>query len=241
MNANCRIKGFVPASMVDWPGMICSVIFLGGCGFRCPACHNRDLVLCCESVPDYPLERILTELEDKKGWIDGVTVTGGEPTHSAGLPDLLRLLKSHGHKVKLDTNGSRPTTLAQLIADGLVDAVYMDVKAPLTRAEYSKAAGVRVDPRAIRRSIRILNSSNLEVVFRTTVVPGLVEEPELARIRTALSGAKRYIIQAFRSRDTLSTSFAGVKEFGLDRVEKMRDLFELPSPALLTDRYASTG
>ena len=241
MNMNFMIKGFIRASMVDWPGKISSVIFLGGCGFRCPTCHNRELVLHSESFPDYPVERILRELADKKGWIDGVTVTGGEPTHSAGLPDLLTLLKRHGHKVKLDTNGSRPATLARLIADGLVDAVYMDVKAPLTQTEYSKVAGVRVDPRAIRRSIRILNDSNLEVVFRTTVVPGLVEEPELARIRRALGNAKRFMIQAFRNRDTLSTSFSGIKEFGLDRVERMRGLFEMPSPGLLTDRYASTG
>jgi len=241
MSINCQVKGFIPVSFVDWLGKVCSVIFLGGCGFRCPACHNPDLVLRSECFPDFPLECILRELADKKGWIDGVTVTGGEPTHNSGLPDLLQLLKRHGQKVKLDTNGSRPDTLARLIADGLVDAVYMDVKAPLTEEEYSKVAGVRVNPLAIDRSIKILNDSDLEVVFRTTVVPGLVEEPELARIRRALGGAKRFIVQAFRNRDTLSAKFAGIKEFGPDRVEKMRALFELHSPDLMIDRYAPTG
>ena len=126
------IKGFIKTSFLDWPGQVCSVVFLGGCGFRCRACHNPQLVLDPASLPDFPLEEIFQYLEQRAGWIDGVTVTGGEPTSDRHLPDLLKAFRLRRLKIKLDTNGSRPDVLEKLIANDLVDAVFMDVKAPLT-------------------------------------------------------------------------------------------------------------
>ena len=242
MTPQFNIKGYIATSMIDWPGKICSVIFLGGCGFRCPACHNFQLVLDPRSVADHPLEDILEQLRKRKNWIDGVTVTGGEPTVRRDLPDLLKLLRSAAGKIKLDTNGSNPGMLGRLIDQGLLDAVFMDVKAPLNALDYTAVAGVPVDPRIIRRSIAILKSSGLEVVFRTTVIPGLVEEPELERIRESLGKVPRFIVQPFRSVDTLNPEFSKKKEFDLERFERMKSRFEIPLPGVhAPDRYARAG
>ncbi len=230
MNNAFGIKGFIPTSLLDWPSKICSVIFLAGCGFRCPACHNSSLVLNPSSVPDYPLDRILLSISNRSKWIDGVTVTGGEPTTRRDLPELLRLLKACEVKVKLDTNGSNPGMLTELIHSRLLDAVSMDVKAPLITQGYSRVAGVPVDVRIIRRSIKILKSSGLEIIFRTTAIPGIVEEPELQAIREALGDVPRFMVQSFRSTDTLEPAFASITEFSRLRFENMRARFEIPSP-----------
>lgn len=236
------IKGFVPTSFVDWPGKISSVIFLAGCGFRCPACHNHKLVTDPDSLDDYPLDEIFRQLKRRNHWIDGVTVTGGEPTVRANLPQLLRLLRECGARVKLDTNGANPGMLARLIESGLVDAVYMDVKAPLDARHYSRVAGVPVDPAVIRRSIRILNGSGVEVAFRTTVVPGLVEEPELKLIVKALGPVHRFIVQPFRSAETLDPHLRGATEFSLDRIEAMKTTFEIPGASdVPPDRLVAAG
>ncbi len=241
MDDTFRIKGFIPTSFLDWPGKLCSVIFLGGCGFRCPACHNPKLVLKPHSVPDYPLQEILRNLDARGKWIDGITVTGGEPTIHKSLPNLLKIFRQRELKIKLDTNGSNPGMLEALISRGLIDAVSMDIKAPLTSEEYSRAAGVPVDLSAIERSVDVLRHSSLEVTFRTTAIPGLVEEPQLERIGRALGNVKRYIVQAFRNVDTLRPDFAGLQEFSQERVDRMRECFEIPSLMPLTARYASAG
>ncbi len=179
-------------------------------------------------MPDLSIDRVLGYLDKRKGWIDGITVTGGEPTIRPSLPDLLRIFKGRGTRVKLDTNGSNPEMLERLVAEGLVDGVSMDVKAPLTDEEYSRVAGVSTDVEAIRRSIEILRCSAIETVFRTTVIPRLVEEPELARIRRALGSVERYIIQGFRNGNTLNEAYSTSEEFSLTRLEEMKRLFEVP-------------
>jgi pyruvate formate lyase activating enzyme len=241
MDDTFRIKGFIPTSFLDWPGKLCSVIFLGGCGFRCPACHNPKLVLEPGSLPDYPLQEILRNLDARGNWIDGITITGGEPTGHSSLPNLLKFFRQRELKIKLDTNGSNPSMLEALIDTGLIDAISMDIKAPLTSEEYSRAAGVRVDLAAIERSLDVLRHSKLEVIFRTTAIPGLVEEPQLELIARALGNVKRYIVQAFRNVDTLRSDFSGLEEFGQERVDRMRECFELPASTPLVARYASAG
>lgn len=241
MGETFRIKGFIPTSFLDWPGNLCSVVFLGGCGFRCPACHNPKLVLEPRSVPDFPLVEILRHLDARGNWIDGVTITGGEPTIHESLPNLLKIFRQRELKIKLDTNGSSPSMLEALISQGLIDAVSMDIKAPLTPEEYSRAAGVPVDLALIKRSLDILRHSKLEVIFRTTAIPGLVEEPQLERIGRALGNVKRYIVQAFRNVDTLRPDFACREEFGQARVDRMRECFEVPSRMPFKAQYATAG
>jgi pyruvate formate lyase activating enzyme len=239
MDTQFGIKGFLPSSFIDWPGKICSVVFLAGCGFKCRICHNAQLVKEPQSVQDYPLHDILRYLKTKKGWIDGVTVSGGEPTGRNNLPELLALIRETGAGIKLDTNGSNPAMLNELILRGLVDAVYMDVKAPLNMKDYSRVAGVPVDIRIIKRSIEILKNSDLEVVFRTTAVPGLVEEPQIREIRDYLGPDRPFILQFFRNTSTLDPGFVKVQEFPQERIESMRADFD--SPPRPAESFARAG
>jgi pyruvate formate lyase activating enzyme len=231
MQANLGIKGFIPTSLVDWPGRICSVLFLGGCNFRCPACHNRQLVVDQESLPEIPLEETVAYLSSRNRWIDGVTVTGGEPTTRKSLPYVFSALRDKGVSTKLDTNGSNPRVLDRLIRMRLVDAVFMDVKAPLDERRYQAVAGVPVDLSCIEESIDLLLGANIEVTFRTTAIPGLVEEPQLAEITRRLGSSRRFLVQSFRRGDTLDPSMAARVEFSMDRVERMKRRFETdPAP-----------
>ncbi len=241
MKPDWNVKGFIKTSLVDWPGKICSVIFLPGCTFRCPVCHNADLVVNPAQTPDYPQEEVFGYLASRRKWIDGVTITGGEPTLTKQLPDLARALKQFGFKVKLDTNGSRPAVIESLLSGGLIDAVYMDVKAPLTKAEYSRVAGVSVDMKSIKASLALLKSSSIEVVFRTTVIPGLVQEAQLAAIRSGLGSVQRFIIQPYKNEHAMNRDFRTLKEFSARRIEEMRAAFESPMSSEELPKYAAAG
>jgi len=195
-----------------------------------------------DSIPDYPVDKILDYLRGRRDWIDGITVTGGEPTTRRTLPELLRLFRDLGIKVKLDTNGSNPAMLMDLIRSDLVDAVFMDVKAPLDNKSYARVAGVPVDVRLVRRSIDMLKSSRCEVVFRTTAIPGLVEEPELEAIKQALGHVERFIVQAFRNRGTLGKEFGRIAHFDQGRIDEMRRRFEAPARVpFIFNQYACAG
>src|SRR4030067_630720 len=147
------IKGFLETSLVDWPGKICSVLFLPRCNFRCPYCHNHPLLLHPEHYSSIPLRHFLKRLYSLEEWIDGICLTGGEPTLHADLPLLVSRFKRRGFLVKLDTNGSNPRMLGQLIHARGIDFVSMDVKAPLDSFTYRRAAGLPVDLNLIRQSI----------------------------------------------------------------------------------------
>lgn len=236
------LKGFITTSFVDWPGRISSVLFLAGCNFRCHACHNHKLVLHPASVPDYPLEELLNHLRRRRKWIEGVTVTGGEPTMRKTLPDLLKTIKALGIQIKLDTNGSNPVVVERLLREELIDAVFMDVKAPLHSEIYSRVAGVPVNIDVILRTIDLLRNAPVEVAFRTTVIPGLVEEPELSDILSLLGDVPRFTVQPFRNVDTLNPMFSRLPEFDLERFQQMKQRFETPAPAeAVPHRYACTG
>jgi pyruvate formate lyase activating enzyme len=137
-----EIKGVVDLSLVDWDGKLSSVIFLPRCNFRCPFCHNYALVLHPEKEKTIPLKRVEDNLWKQRHWLDGVCVTGGEPTLHGDLPEFCSELKDIGLLVKIDTNGTNPTMIERLTEKGLVDYVAVDVKAPLTVEKYSKAIGV---------------------------------------------------------------------------------------------------
>ena len=139
-----QIKGFLETSFVDWTGKICSVVFAPGCNFRCPFCHNHELVLQPHRFETVPEEYVLDRLSTFRGWIDGVCITGGEPTLQPDLKDFIRRLKKTGFEVKLDSNGTRPEVLTELAEEGLLDYVAMDVKGPLNHIDYSRASGVPI-------------------------------------------------------------------------------------------------
>jgi pyruvate formate lyase activating enzyme len=205
--SDLQIKGFIETSLCDWDGCISSVIFLPGCNFRCPFCQNRDLVLAPEQLPSVPFESIVACLENRRSWIDGVVLTGGEPTIWPGLKDLARALKQLGFGVKLDTNGSRPSAISDLLDGGLVDYVAMDIKAPLDQT-YRQAAGTEVDLGSIKRSIEIISAWG-SYEFRTTLVPGLVGEDQIESIARAIGGAKRYALQRFVPENSLDKRLRG--------------------------------
>lgn len=221
-----KIKGFLPVSMLDWPGKVCSVIFLGGCSFRCPACHNHKLVLAPEDCEDIALSQVKNYLREKSGWVDGVTVTGGEPTCHLGLPELVRHFRELGFDIKIDTNGFNPSMLERLINEGLIDAVSMDIKAPLEANIYSRLAGVAVNLNDIRRSIEVIKSSGISAFFRTTAIPGLVGEKELRAIWEELEKVCMYSVQRFRNMETLDPEFGKIPSLDLEIFDSLQSKFQ---------------
>lgn len=205
------IKGFLPVSMLDWEEKLCAVIFMGGCSFRCPFCHNSDLVLHPEALEDYSWDEIADHLNEKQGWLDGVTVTGGEPTLYAELAQLLALIRDLGLKTKLDTNGYQPEAVKELLAAGLVDFIAMDVKA--APGGYAKAAGRLIDLGRINRSISTIIQSGLPHEFRCTVVPGFTDLPDLLQIAAWIDGARRLTLQQYRSSEALDPALRDLKPF----------------------------
>jgi len=163
-----KICGFNKTTLLDYPGRVACTIFLGGCNFRCPFCQIGALVVEPDTQPEYSREEILSFLKKRKGILDGVCVSGGEPTLSAELPDFLHEIKNLGYDVKLDTNGSRPSVVKNLAADGLIDKVAMDIKA--CPSNYHVLTGVAADLDAIRETAMWLLKGDLDYEFRTTVV-----------------------------------------------------------------------
>lgn len=192
-----RIAGYVPCSLLDYPGRIAAVVFTQGCNWRCPWCHNLHLVEPARFGPVLETERVMAHLATRRGKLDGVVVTGGEPTLHGGLEVFLACVHALGFLVKLDTNGSRPAVLRRLLEAGLLDYVAMDVKAPLER--YDVFAGVPVDTAAIAESMRLIAVSGVEHEFRTTVVPHLHTEADLAGVRALVARAPRHTLQTWRA------------------------------------------
>lgn len=206
-----KIKGLEKFAPKDFPGYISSTVFLGGCNFRCPYCHNADLVLRPESLPSFPLDYFLSFLDARRNWLEGVCISGGEPLLDQELRKFLELLKERNLLVKIDTNGSFPSRLKDLVQARLVDFVAMDVKAPLER--YQEVTRSNIQEEDIRQSIEIVQSSGLEYLFRTTVIPGLIEGEDIEKISELLSGAKSFQLQQFSPINTLDAQYLEKKPF----------------------------
>lgn len=215
-----QIKGLVKTSIVDYPGKVATVVFVGGCSFRCPYCYNADLVLRPESLPDIEVGEVLRLMAERQGFVDGVVITGGEPTLQTDL-DFFREVKALGFAVKLDTNGYHPHSLQRLLQEGLLDYVAMDVKGPLEK--YSLVAGRRVDTKRIEDSIQLVLSSKIEHGFRTTIVPGMVAVKDVDAIAQSIAGARRYFLQQFRPASTLAPQFTMMDPYPATVLEKMAD------------------
>jgi len=215
------IKGFIETSFVDWKGHLASVLFTGGCNFRCPFCHNRDLVLNPGGLEDVPIEYIVATIRKYRAqWVDRIVVTGGEPTIHKSLYRLMGLLKSEGMKVKLDTNGSNPPVVKGLVNDGLVDCIAMDVKGPLDR--YSRWCGINVDDRKVLQSIEFIMDCEIDHCFRMTVVPFLHREEDVYIVAAQLRGAKDFVVQTFRPDITLNTAYSRIRPFSPDRMNQIK-------------------
>ena len=218
-----EIKGFLETSFSDWPGKLCSVLFLPTCNFRCPYCQNHPLVFQPEQYATIPLQAILGRLHFFRNWIDGVCVTGGEPSLHADLPVLVRAIKKHRFSVKLDTNGSNPQRLESLIESGDVDFVSMDVKAPLDPFRYSRSTGIPVKLSPILESIQLLKRGRVDYEFRMTVVPGLHKEEDIRTLGNQLRAGSRFILQSFNPENVLDPSLKKIIPYDpkiLRKIEK---------------------
>ncbi len=220
-----HISGLQKLTLLDFPGHTACTVFTGGCNYRCPFCHNAELVLRPEEQPEIPEADFFALLEKRRGLLDGVAVTGGEPTLQPDLPEFLRRIRELGYAVKLDTNGTRPDLLKRLVREGLVQYVAMDIKnSPARYAETAGAADPQLD--RIRESAAFLMAGTVPYEFRTTVVQELHRPEDLAEIGRWLRGAERYFIQCFTdsgdliregfhpcSREELDCLLAAVKPF----------------------------
>jgi len=205
------IGGFEKLTLVDYPGKVAATIFTVGCNFRCPFCHNPELVL-PELIQEQPkiLEQdILEFLQKKQGLIQGICITGGEPTLQSDLKDFILKIKNLGYAVKLDTNGSNPQVLQELINEKLVDYVAMDIKTSLEK--YDLCTLGQVPQENIMASIQLLKQSNIDYEFRTTMAPGIVEEKDILKIVELIKGSPRYFLQRFKPSKSIDNKFTSVK------------------------------
>jgi pyruvate formate lyase activating enzyme len=196
-----KIHGLQKMTLLDFPGRVACTVFTGFCDMRCPFCHNYELV-------DGTAPAIMTSdelfsfLSKRKGLLDGVAITGGEPCLNEELPDLLRTIREMGFQTKLDTNGNHPEMLKRILDEGLIDYAAMDVKN--SRAKYAVTIGLnRFDTKNIEESIDLLKHADIDYEFRTTVVHELHEDADFEEIGQMISGAKRYFLQCFTDRDTV--------------------------------------
>ena len=206
-----EIRGVERVSLVDYPGQICATVFYGGCNLRCGFCHNPMLVAEPGSLPIVDRIQLLEQLASRRDLVPAVCISGGEPTLDPDLPDLIQQIKQLDLKVKLDTNGTRPEVLADLLRSASLDYVALDVKAPWPK--YSLVCGLDVVS-AVQKSIKLIKKLAPAYEFRTTVVPGLLDKDDLLAIGEILAGAEKYVLQQFRSTGPLlDRSLEGQKPY----------------------------
>lgn len=220
-----QIYGFNKTTLLDYPEHVAATVFTGGCNFRCPFCHNGGLVLSPNPEERIEEEEVLSYLKKRKGILEGVCITGGEPTLQKDLRNFICKVKDMGYLVKLDTNGYRPQVLWNLMQEGLLDYVAMDIKA--SKENYAVAAGVEgLDISRIEESVGILKGDKVPYEFRTTVVKGIHSIEEFEEIGQFLAGSRAYYLQQYRENDNVIVQ-------GYDAFSKA----DMESMALLARKY----
>lgn len=216
-----QIHGLNKTTLLDYPGHVAATIFTGGCNFRCPFCHNGDLVLRPETMPTYTEEEIFSFLKKRKPVLSGVCITGGEPTLQKDLPDFISQIKDMGYLVKLDTNGSNPQMLSLLLNNSLLDYVAMDIKSG--KSDYAHVAGCNPALLSnIEASVEILNTCHIPHEFRTTVVKGLHTTDTFHEIGNWLPSDSLYFLQSYKeSAQVIDKSFSSFSE------EEMKKFLEI--------------
>lgn len=217
-----RIVGLVETSLIDWDGKITSVVFLGGCNFACPFCHNHQVAANDRSLREITWTELRSSLERKLGWLDAVVISGGEPLMHPELFELCQSIRQMGLQIKLDTNGSFPYVLKRLISLQLVDFVAMDIKTRLDDS-YQRACGRPVDLAPIRRTVRLLLQAGIDYEFRTTLVPGIVNPEDIVAIGRELQGARKVALQQFVPATARSPSLRTVKLYSRRQAEAMAE------------------
>ena len=192
-----KIHGYSQLTLLDYPGKLACTIFTGSCNFRCPFCHNASLAVHPDRQPPLDEDKILAHLRSRKSMLEGICVTGGEPTIYSDLPDFLEKLRTTGFLIKLDTNGSNPDMVKEVIDRRLVDYIAMDIKS--SPADYAQAIGLEsVSMDKIFASVDLIMSSAPDYEFRTTVVDGLHHADDFKQIGKWLAGCKAYYLQQYK-------------------------------------------
>ena len=219
-----RIGGLQKFSLIDYPGKVAAVVFTQGCDFRCPFCQNVDLVLPEKFSELISEETVLNFLKQRQGQLQGVVVTGGEPTIQKDLGVFLSKIKALGFLVKLDTNGNNPEVVKDLLDKKFVDYLAMDIKVPLEK--YDEAAGIVVDKEKINKSIDLIINSGVDYQFRTTVLKALVEEDDLKNICALIKDTKKYTLQKFSYQSgILDNGLLDKPDYSIEEFEQLATLY----------------
>lgn len=224
------ISGFLETSFIDWDGMVAAVLFMGSCNMSCPFCHDHELF--GPGMDSLPYNGVRHNLLNHRDWVDGVVISGGEPTCHSCLGAMLADIKSMGFKTKLDTNGTRPDILKRFVNDELVDYVAMDIKTSLSpkhiddcgTTRYDRAAGLPINLEDVRTSIDFLLDGHVPYEFRTTVVPTLVGRADLEDIASIIAGARAYFLQPFEPRNARDSALRNVRPYSEQELALLLDL-----------------
>jgi pyruvate formate lyase activating enzyme len=226
-----KIGGLHKVSLIDYPEAICAVVFLQGCNFKCSYCHNPQLVEPKLFDPCLDEKKVLEFLAARIGKLDAVTITGGEPTIQKDLLPLIMKIKKLGFAVKLDSNGTQPKIIKELLDAKLLDFIAMDIKAPLEK--YKSIVKVTVDTQSIKESIKLILKSKIPHEFRTTVVKSQLTEKDILKIAKLISGAKRYALQKFVPAKTLDKKILKEKTYPDDELESIKIRLEKEIPSVI--------
>jgi len=222
------IGGLQKLTLVDYPGKVAATVFLIGCNFRCPNCQNPELINWNNNQPEISEKEFFDFLDSKIGLIDGICITGGEPTIHEDLIDFIKKIKAKGFLVKLDTNGSNPEMLKKLIDAKLLDFIAMDIKAPIGAKvqSYDEATGVSTDIEKIKKSVELIKNSGIDYEFRTTIVPGLVEKEDIEQIGIWLRGTKKFALQQFQNKKVLDKRFEQIQPYPDETLKQFQKILE---------------
>ncbi len=226
MDKKINIRKLIPTSLIDWEGMIVSTLYVGGCNFRCPFCYNVDLVTNPQKLPIIPEEDIFNFLRERRDFLDGICLSGGEPTIYDDLPEFLTKLRNYKIKIKIDTNGSQPEMIAEVIKKGLVDFIAMDIKTYLQTESYKKITGIEDEQviNNIKKSINLIRFSGMEYEFRTTVVPIFHDQNTIEEIGRAIKGSKQYVLQNFYPNEKLlDNNLVNITPYSQNKMEEMKE------------------
>lgn len=217
-----KIGGLQPLTLIDYPGRLACTVFTVGCDFNCPFCYSSELVIPekIEKQPKIPEAVFFLFLQKRKKLLEGAVICGGEPTIHKDLPLFAKTIRNLGYLVKLDTNGSNPQMLTQLIEEELINYVAMDIKGP--KDKYQDLTGERANIENVEKSIKILKSSRIDFEFRTTVVPDLLEKNDFTKIARWIGPGGKYYLQQFKPEKTLDPNFEGKKPHSFDELLEIK-------------------
>jgi len=222
-----NIGGFQKTSLLDFPDTLSAIVWTNDCNFRCPFCYNKNLVL--DQTESIPEKEVFKFLEKRKGMLEGLVISGGEPFLQEELGDFIKKAKDLGYLIKVDTNGSLPDKIKQLVDKNLIDYISMDVKAP--KNKYNQISGVDVKISKIEKSIDLIRNNVLEYEFRTTFVPQILKKEDIIEIGKWLEGSEKYYLQQFRNNPPLiSTEYNNVapysKEYIIETLESIKPFYK---------------